>query len=173
MYEFEFTLNDEDYLEFHKYQLNHSELRNQLIIGWLAIFVAFALLSVILNMIMDISVLAIIFCVIYAGCWIFVAKPSLLVSKRKLLIKITEQYGNPPYCKNNLIRFDENFIIEITDDVEAEFEYANIEKIDAGNKAIYIRNSPTGAFIIPLSVFETKPQRAEFMGFIKGKTNLH
>jgi len=77
--------------------------------------------------------------------------------------------GKLPYGRNTLIRFQAEYIFEMTDEAETKLKYKNIEKIIFGKDVIYIYTSAIQAFLIPFSVFETQEKRDEFCAFLNQK----
>lgn len=84
-------------------------------------------------------------------------------------IKMIKKEGKLPYGKEVFARFDDQLFMETANGNESKIDYANIEKIAVGQKAIYIYIGAIQAFIIPFSVFEDEEKREEFLTFLNHK----
>jgi len=170
MYQFEFKLDDSDYLEYNKYHRFNSPSgkKNLLIMRLLApiFYVAFLILTYEnpIKLIINFFFFAIISVIFF-----FIAKPIDILFL-KLTLKAIKKDGKLPYGNDVLIQFDEDFFVETTNESETKTNYSKIEKIAVGKKAFYIYVNALQAYIIPFSVFKTEQHRDDFLAFINNKT---
>ncbi|MCL2633916.1 MAG: YcxB family protein [Oscillospiraceae bacterium] len=171
MYQFKFSLNEKDYLEFNKHYLSN-DLANRVfsIVFRLVIAIGFLVLVIlksftdegfILYYFISYGILGVSLIVFY--------KPIEMLTVR-IIIKITKKRGKLPMGSEVTIIFEEDYIYEITEITETKIKYETIIKLFEG-KAIYIYFSSMQAFIIPLSVFESEIQYKEFKDYIHHKIN--
>ena len=174
MYRFEFTLNDEDYWEFSKYHANNApSLKNLITAARLflpAVLILLTVLSALSYKDLNSFISRIIFYAVSSVVWVFALKPFLLFFL-KIQMKLLKKDGKLPYGQNSLVTFGEDFVVDISDETETKIKYTKIEKISVGSIAIYLYFSAAQALVIPFSVFENDAHKAEFLEFIKGKTN--
>lgn len=172
MYQFQFRLDDGDYLEFNRHhQLNAPASRRGLLIARLMVPAAFAVL-LLLALLGDAGPEQIeIQLAIYAPvsiAWFFLAIPlNLLVLK--LNLKLLRKHGKLPYGREVTLRFEEDFFIETTEKTEMKTKYSAIERIALGERAIYIYISALQAVILPFAAFEAAEQRDAFLAYLHDK----
>ena len=176
MYQFKYTLNDNDYFEFNKYHLSNAPVNKKglivLRIMIPVIYILFLLLSLIdvENFNEYVFIGQAVVCIIVSLAWFFLVKP-LYTFLLKINIKLMKKYGKLPYGKDVLICFDEEFLIETTEKSESKIKYTSIERIVGANSAIYIYLNAVQAVIVPLSAFESEKIRDDFWDFIHYKWN--
>jgi len=181
LYQFEFSLSEKDYLDFnvfHNVKSSENTSKKSIIIFFSAILVVFSLLFITnhgLNTTTFISIGIAMFIVIFVFFFImFIFKVTrlnnlLTILILKLQIRSIKKTGKLPFGKENVIRFYEDFILSIEDSTETKMQYARIEKVAEGKKAIYIYSSAIQAFILPFSAFSNGQERNEFWAFINQK----
>jgi len=181
LYQFEYNLGEKDYLDFnvfHNVKASENGSKKSIIIFFSAILVVFSLLFIRnhgLNVATFIAI--VIFMVIITLFFLlltFLVKITRLNNTFTVLIlkwqiKSIKKTGKLPFGKENTLRFFEDFMMSIEDGTETKMKYTNIEKVAAGDNAIYIYFSAMQAFIIPFSVFSNEQERNEFYAFINQK----
>ena len=176
MYQFQYHLTDNDYLEFSKYHLYNSPVNKKIMtVSRFMLPLMFALillLSFINSDDFDITAFIgeFVFFSIVSVVWLFLLKPMYSRSLKNTA-KRMKKHGGVPYCKDISLFFNEDSIVEITEKAETKTKYSSIEKISGGPFAIYIYFSSVQALIVPLSVFESERHRDEFWNFIQYKWN--
>lgn len=173
MFEFQYTLDDEDYLEFNKYHLLNSPAgkRNIRILRMLLpAMLAIMLLVIAMQSNADwMELLGVMtFFFIVSVIWIVTAQKTMLRSMRKSIHKLKKD-GKLPYSKQTAIRFEDDAFHETTEDTETKTAYRKLENIAVSDHAIYAYTSAMQAYIIPLRVFESDAQRTAFMQFLNAK----
>ena len=164
------TLTDEDYFEFNKFYAleSHYGVNKPSKLRWFAT--------------------AILGLVILAACFIggfdlyfFIFSVSIFVLSvcynlfwRQLMswsiksnIKHLKKKGKLAYSPFSTLEFDEDLIVETTDDLRAEQKYSAIERVSVvEGRYIYIHNSNLGAYIIPMSAFSDQSEYESFLDFL-------
>jgi len=100
--------------------------------------------------------------------WYFRAEKFLINNAKSSAKKIAEE-GRLPYGEEIIMQFEEDFFIDITDDIETKVKYRRIDKIAAGDSAAYLYIDYDRAFILPFSVFDDERQKVLFLNYIKYK----
>ena len=173
LYQFEYVLNDRDYVAFSIHHMRNSQAnkRSILIIRLLILLILF--ISFLRNF-SDYTEHGILIggVILYVICFMilwFAMKP-LSEFILKVQIEMAKKEGKLPYDREITMEFYEDYFIEITKETENKTKYTKIEKIIIGDNAIYIFVSAMQSFIIPFSVFKSEKQRSKFEFFIKNKT---
>ena len=175
LYRFEFELSEADYIAFNRFYIENARVfksrffNNRWISGPVFLLLAlfsfhtFSLTGTILTLIFAIFQLAVsVLC--FWGFNRFVASFML-----KGMMKKMKKDGKLPYGKENIVQFDEDFIIATEDEIESKFKYINIEKVVCDKHTVYIFVNAMQACTIPFSAFETEAQRHEFLMFLDRK----
>lgn len=172
MYQFKFTLSENDYLEFNKHHLlNAPASKKMLLISRLIVPILFALLALLSLLSNDDSIVVIVKLIIYTLAsivWFFNIK-HINMRLLKFNMKLLKKDGKLYYGKDVLFQFNEDFFIETSTDAETKLKYTSIERIEEGKNALYIYIGAIQAYMIPFSVFETTEQKNEFLDFINNK----
>ena len=174
MYQFNISLNDDDYYEFNKqHMFNLPGGKKHLLIYRLimpVICVVFLLLDYMRKDYYITSIYIIYFkFIVYtvvSVVWFFVSKPILQYTLRRR-IKAIKKRGKMPYNRRAFMRFDNEYFTEITDQSETKTKYSSIEKIIFGKNAVYLYTSVVQAYIVADTVFEKPEQKTEFCEFIR------
>ncbi|MDR2865911.1 MAG: YcxB family protein [Methanomassiliicoccaceae archaeon] len=172
MYRFEYTASREDFLRFNEYHLSNSPSGKRTILIFMLILPAIMLLFLILSLINGNDAASILFMVvIYAVIsviWILAVKRMIFRNFRRVIAKM-EKEGKMPYGMRTVLQFEEDMMIESTDDTENKVRYSGIEKIGIGSDMIYIYIGAIMAALVPLSAFRNDEEKDEFLRFINGK----
>jgi len=110
--------------------------------------------------------------VLYTGVSIavnFLIKPYLIIYL-KIKMKNMKKDGKLQYDTEVVIQFYEDFLIDITNEIEVKAKYKSIDKIVFGKDAFYLFIDAKTAVILPFSVFKTEEEKEEFTAFIQSKT---
>ncbi len=174
MYKFEYSLTDSDYIKFNIFHTFNSKsgkknmLTLRLIVPVILFFILFIpLINKENRDIIFFSSTIFIYLVSSIICF-FLAKHFQIYFIKKMVKRIKKD-GKLPYGKNNLIKFDQNFIYEVNDKIETKTKYTVLENIMVDDNAIYIYFSAIQAYIIPFRVFENDEQKEAFLEFINDK----
>jgi len=185
VYEFTFQLSDEDFLEFNQFHFSSDFSKNSRKAGinivWIvvpAIMLVTLLLSIIRGQV-DSSNFWAFLIVLAIPSIIAVAIMSLvditgggkadraiLTPLLKWQLKAIKKDGKAPFGRNNTMRFEDEYIYEISELSETRYRYSAIEKIGEGNRAIYLYLTAVSALIVPYSVFESREHKDEFLTFV-------
>ncbi|MEI6131243.1 MAG: YcxB family protein [Bacillota bacterium] len=104
--------------------------------------------------------------VLFAVIWIIfypIVQRSMLINNVKKLLKDGK---NKDLLGRHEFVFDEEGIIERTENAENRAKWAGIEKIVETKKAIYLYNSSVSAYIIPSQSFEKGEILAGFVEYL-------
>lgn len=174
MFEFDYTITENDYWNFNRYHALHSPA------GKMTLLVLSLIIPVLLLMQLVVDVLkgygeyiigvAIIYAV-FSGIWALLLRPIMLIGVR-LNTMLLKKCGKLPYDSQINLRFDEDFIFKKSPFTEIKMSYAKLERIAVGKKGVYLYHTVMSAFLIPNSVFTNAAQRRDFLQFIHQKTNL-
>jgi len=153
MFEFEYTLNDEDRFQFHKY------LRRTLRINLIWI-----LPSVILFVLVFVSLLLRLsnvgYVLLLIGVFWFLYFPLHYNGKN---------YGILPYDSSVKMDFSDNEICGVTEVFDIKTGYSEIKRIKVCKNSVYIFISITSAYIIPKRAFSGQDEQTKFFEFIRSK----
>lgn len=176
MYEFKYLVSDQDYIAFNLYHHWNTPARKTWlrITRWMfpTLAVAIVLYSYIQYQDLLRTMIQLVCFTIASVIWVLLAKPSdlrLLNRTIKRTIKSMKKQGKLPYGQDVLLRFEEDFFVEITTESETKTKYSSIEKVVADQNALYIYISVIQAIILPFSVFENQEQKETFWHFINHK----
>lgn len=173
MFQFHYTITDDDYLKFN---INHSTQTNigkatvltmQLSIPFILVFII--LLSFINGSTFSALMVETIIFTIVSIFWIIYYKKSITRSLKRTM-RATKKSGRLPYIANGTLIFDENFMHEDTALQEIKTAYSLIEKIYTTNEALYIYTSAVSAVILPYRFIESQEVFNSLVGFLQEKT---
>ena len=175
MFQFEYQIGDDKYLDFLNYQIKHDKAFKLLlrIISLLIILRPFFILissyaeyedtAALLKKTM-ISILVAIVTVI-----IMRLVAGLIVSPiNRLQITHMEKKGELPYGDQTTVSFGEDYYVTSTAEITTRRNYSMIDRI-ADNHDIYLYTNTLSGLIIPEYVFESKEQKNSFLAYINKK----
>lgn len=173
MFEFNITLNDNDYLLFNQYHIfnstaNKKSLRSiklMLPLICLLFFLKFYSKT-------DYPLVMMTIMVVFSLFWITYSKKIVLKAMKQSIKKVKKQ-GRLPYSKVALLRFDDDCIHEITPDNETKTKYSLVEKIAISETAIYIYFSSVQAYIVPMTAFSDEIEKQNLLDFINLKVDTY
>lgn len=175
MYEFQITLDDDDYLRFNQYHLFNSSIGKKTIMSFRLLIPFICFMVVVIFFIAGADFLLMLFeaiaMLIFSIFWIAKCKKMLLKSINKR-IKTMKKEGRLPYSSEAILKFDHESIHEITPNTENMTKYSLIEKIAVTEKAIYIYISSVQAIILPVTAFAEEKSKIEFLEFINSKVDI-
>jgi len=179
MYEFKFTLTENDYTEFSCFHSKHSPMGKKAM--RFAYVIVFAVVALTLGVkLAETEPEDFIFMLVVSGClFAFTFGLIILFTKLsfftkvivKLQVKLMKKSGKLPFDKENLFRFEDDYFLIETESSEIKQKYEAIENIMISPIAIYLCLSAVQGFILPLHIFESEQQKEEFLAFINGKTS--
>jgi len=171
LFQFSFTLNDDDYFEYSKYDLLHDPIGKQTLFEQ-RLFPPLLLLSFFVRAYREnnarLVVIFIVILFILSIFWIAFAK-SFLFRRMKRNIGIQKKLGKLPYPVESTLVFENNFYRLTTPEYEITAKYSEIEFINEAKNYIYIYRNVSQAHIIPLHVFADDEEKARFVAFIESK----
>jgi hypothetical protein len=100
--------------------------------------------------------------------WIGFSK-KIILKFMTIGIKKMKKEGRLPYSNEAILKFDDEYIHEITPNTENKTKYSLIEKIAVTEKAIYIYFSSVQAYILPVTAFSEEMDKIKFLEFINMK----
>ena len=172
MFDFSYSLDDTDYLEFNKFHYKTAPASKRIMYATQAFVpVALFIISILFflnNRDIPAFLMSVVIYTIISVAWVFSVKP-LATIQTKITIKNIKKDGRLPYSKTVQIQFDEENITVNSEEAKSEYKYSIIEKIAEGDSAVYIYIGAIQAFIIPFSVFQTADRKNNFLEFIKMK----
>jgi len=180
MFEFKFTLTEDDYIEFNRFHTRHSPIgKKTRKLSYIIISVAVLLgLGVGLtdtepeNLAHNLIVSAIVCVFIFGLAFLFIKVGLFDKAIIKWQIKFMKKGGKLPFEKDNLLRFEEDYFLIETENSETKQKYQTIENILVSPYAIYLYFGSVQGYILPLRAFESEQQKEEFITFINQKGNL-
>jgi len=166
MYKFEYTLEEQDYVEFNRYIFYKSPIQRKNML-WLRFGVAaisLMLLPLAARFIEAGATLwtAYAILVLLPLGWIIFFNYFLTSLFRRLVRKQGVTFG-----QNLAISFDGNQITEKTEYGENRINYESIKKIADQRQGLYIFVDDIRAVILPLRVFESDEQKAQFLEHLR------
>ncbi len=175
MFEFNITLDDNDYLLFNQYHIFNSRSGKKSLIFSRFIVPYICLMVIIIFGIagsdFELILIEAILMTIISIWWIVFYKKNIIKSINKRIMKM-KKVGKLPYSKESIIKFDDEKIHEITPNTESITKYTLIEKIAVTENAIYIYFSSVQAYILPVSAFSEEMEKLKFLEFINTKAEI-
>jgi len=172
MFQFCYTLNENDYFEFNKYHaFNSPASRKNMIIYRFIVPIIFVACGLIAGTIVDEPVVTYYFYIafgIVAILWLIFFKPLMAKQIKKNIGRIKKS-GKLPYQSNVTISFEDDFFVETTENGEARVKYSTIERVIITEKAIYIYINAVQAILLPFTVFSDEQKHDDFIVFIEEK----
>ena len=173
LFQYRVSMNDDDYLEFNKFYLLRSSygveqlkrLKRTVMLLMIAVAAAYLIFE-------GIDVPSLIATAVMLACIPIVnmLTPKIMISTLKQTINLQKKKGKLGYSPEALIELGEEYIIETTETSKIAQKYTVIEGISVvENRAIYIQFNAAMCFIIPLSVFGSREEYKELIGFLKTK----
>lgn len=174
MFEFSYTVSENDYIEFNRYHVQNSMAGKRSRKIALYIILAALLLLLVTDIISGnmgkITYTLIIYLVI--GILMLLLLVPMMRWNIKLNIKLIKKSGRLPYENEVYLRFEDDLLIDKTPLTEIKTSYAKLERIAVGTSGVYLYNSAISAILIPNSAFANAAQKYDFLQFIHKKTNL-
>lgn len=172
MFEFHYTLQDEDFILFNQHHAKSSKQgKKALLMGKIVVLIVCFSLMILFN-VLDLNQWITGVMTIYLGAfsliWLFFSERFVMRTIRKNVLKL-KKMGRLPYHSDVTLAFDEEGLIERTAQTESKTNYGVLERVDQSDKAIYIYTSTVTAYMLPKSVFVNPYQEAEFLGFLQEK----
>ena len=172
MFHFRFTVTEKDYIEFNEFHALNSPHGKKSFNTWrffvpiiLAAFFAVILIS---SFTPETLIGAITLWAVVSGVWMLVSKPLYLMLIRNNINKMKKS-GKLPYSKNVFFQFNEEYILEVTEESETKTKYSNIVNAVMGKSAVYLYMNVAQGYIIPFTAFESEEQKAALIRFINYK----
>ena len=169
-FSFSITLTDEDYFEFNKFHSLESHygakklpwLRWLVVVLWCIIIIPVCFVGGLDLHLLILSLVMLVLLVCYNLFWRQLVSWSI-----KSNIKHLKKKGKLAYSPFSTLEFDEDLIVETTDNLRAEQKYSAIERVSVvEGRYIYIHNSNLGAYIIPMSAFSDQSEYESFLDFL-------
>lgn len=172
MFEFNITLDDNDYLLFNQYHLFNSRNGKNFLryYRFLAPFVSLIVIAIFYMAGSDFELIlleAILMTII--SIWFIGFSKKKIIKFMKVRIKKVKKEGRLPYSNESILKFDEEKIHEITPNTENITKYSLIEKIAVTEKAVYIYFGALQAYILPVKAFSDEMEKLKFLEFINTK----
>lgn len=172
MFKFNYTLSDNDYFEYNVFHAFNSPFgkKNALIARFL-FPVLFIMIGLILGFLMTDDIATWCFPILFglvAVYWLIFFKRFMTKQIKKNMNRV-KKTGKLPYHKEITISFEDDLIIQTTQNGEAKTKYSAIERIAISKNAIYIYINAVQAILIPFTVFPDNKSLEEFLIFFKEK----
>ena len=177
MFRFDIKVNDQDYLDFHKFWLARSPYgKEQMRSSRITVTFIFVICMLVLLFLGNFSVAAffdtIPLLIALILMQVFHLKLFFLLLKRQ--IKSLKKTGKMGYSPESAMEFHKDCFVEITPDNKVEHKYSAVERVSVvENKVVYVHINNITAYILPFSSFASEAQFGDFLAFIKTKcTNI-
>lgn len=172
MFEFLYTLTEQDYLTFNEYHIEYSPAfkKSRVILRFLPP-VFFLLLVVMTYITSQDSMLLYIMggmALIASVLWIILYKNIMKKNVKKQIRRLAKT-GKLPFNRQVNMRFEETSFVEASSDVASRINYSKIERILAGRYVIIYINSMQ-AHILPGHIFQNREHQDAFLSFLQTKT---
>lgn len=169
MFEFVFTLDDNDYFEFNKHQLYQSPMNKKKMkfypFIWPLIFMLFAFFFAQMTH----SRTYYYFYGAASIAWIVFFKPMNNHAMKKKMQNM-KKAGKLAYTQQEVtLRFSDDHILEKTASSESKADYTLVERVLVGDCAVYVYKSAISAYIVPNRVFQNEDEKAQFIAFVESK----
>lgn len=172
-FQFNVTLNDDDYLAYNRFHMIRSPygaktLRNFRIV--LVAIVALFLLPTLSHVGLTPYALIAIIPSLAVLTVMQLLLPTVLMSSVKSQLKKLKKEGKPAYSPKAEIEFYEDYFVETTDDNRSEIKYSAVERVSVvDGKYIYIHVNSIMSYIVPIALLDTAEKYDAFMAFLAAK----
>ncbi len=175
MFELNYTLNENDYLDFNKHHTATSPSGKKQLLLYRAIapifLIAFYILYFYITKDFSNLPVTLIFIIVFSIIWVVFSKRTITSSLKKR-IKALEKDGRLPYSPQGTLIFDDEFISDVNTTAQCKVAYSSVEKIFVTEKAIYIYFSAMQAYIVPKSCFKDENEEKSLINFIYSKAKI-
>ncbi|NLB61282.1 MAG: YcxB family protein [Clostridiales bacterium] len=171
MYAFDFTLYEEEYIDFSLFYLfkspENKQLRYMFKYGLPVASLCFTIVYALSHGTQDLYLPIIL--VVFSVFWLLFSKKLMQTNfyKRMKRVKASGKFGN---VGDQHIEFNDEHIFMINQTAESKINYEVIEKVVQNENAIYIVLGVADAIIIPLRIFENQESQSEFLKFLENKS---
>ena len=172
MYEFQVSLTEEDYVDFNIHHAFYAPQSKQTMrVGrWILPVMLLLLFLVATNSAsFEEKLVPGAFLAIILLCWVVFFKKIMMRSIKKRIQKM-KAVGKLPYSETTCVQFHEDYIIDISEDLEVKAAYTKIERIAIAPTATYVYCSVMQAFILPDKMFSDTADRLSLLRFLEEKT---
>lgn len=172
MFEFKVFIDDDDYIQFNKYQYLNNPVDMKTLILYKFSIPLLCFLFITRFIAVQASFQAVIYAtismILFSIFWVLYCKEMfLLIIENR--IKRMKRSGRLLYSDVGLLKFDDEIIHEITPEAENKAKYSLVEKIAVTEKAVYIYISSLQAYILPTVAFTDDKEKQIFLEFLKMK----
>ena len=172
MFQFQIDLTDKDYLCFNRHHLYHSKpgrsFRTKMKVIVPVIFALFLLLFWILELPASFIWTEAVLLAILTVLWFcFFRKFMQMLLKKQ--VKNMKKAGRLPYQRQTTLVFDEEEIVETSDQSEFRNQYDAIEKVCNGSCGLYLYLNAVQAFLIPDRAFAGPEEKQALLEFLRRK----
>jgi len=168
-YHFEYSMTDNDFYEMNRFhQRNtptvvHRMLVIRLIVAILVFYIIYKFTSYALPWGL-VSSLAV-------GVLGFFAFPWLMDRRMRNDINRLKRRGRLVPLQNVSLDFQYNSFTETASENSTDYLYSEFDHVGVGRTAIYLYKTRNAAVMVPNRVFGSEEERADFLAFIKSKTD--
>lgn len=172
MFEYYYTLTEDDVVAFNLFQRSRSNVQKKVIkAAKILLIVLFALLFALIVFLSDI-----VWYTVFCGIVLALAIVYVLVFYEKRIAKVVERSirkqlneGKPAYGDKVRLVFNEDYFTSETDNAQSKMKYNCIDNVAVSNVGIYIYLDSIRAICIPTHVFKTDDEQQNFIDFINSK----
>jgi len=177
VYKFQVLLNDDDFYEYNKHhQINSPAGKSGLLLyriivplATLCIFTSIiAIFQTVLGSYLTVTITVFITYFVTMTVFLIFSKRILLMSQ-KSGIKRMKKNGKLPYEPEYEIAFYDDCVINTSRNMTTRFSYSIVERVDKGDKAIYIYINVNMAQIIPLAIFPGESEKRAFLEYLRSR----
>ena len=171
LFQFNITLTEEDYLAFNQFHAFESAQGKKMVTRsrlFITFLVMFALTVIVLVRGLTLySAIVTVFLGLVHLIYMLVYK-KILIRSLKAQIKRMEKTGRLPYDSESTLAFYEDKLVETSASTCVEQKYSIIEKMCVvKDRYIYLYNSSTGAYILPISQIQAQANWEDLMAFLR------
>lgn len=170
MFKYQVALSEKDYLDFNRYHAFNSPASKKYMFKYRFIVpIIFIFCGAGIGTMVDEPVVSYYFYIAFgiaAILWMIFFKWIMAKQIKKNIGKIMKS-GKLPYQNEAAVSFEDDFIVETTNDSEMKVKYSAIERVVTNGEAFYIYINAVQAIILPFSVFTDESSRDNLLGFIE------
>lgn len=167
--QFTYTLNERDYLDFNLFHLYKTPAnKKRLLLSRILAPVAFMMIAFLLSELLNAPALCYGVFGLLSLVWLIFFR-KIMNAQLKASIKHIKKSGKLLYQNEVTMLFEEDFFIENSEDTTSKIKYSLIERVGAGEAALYLYTGAITSYIIPNRAFQNQNERDELVSFLKTK----
>lgn len=174
MFEFNYSITEEDYVRFNEHHALTSEAGKKGLLAYRCVIpiISLCFIFVIWAISKDWTLVIIetVFLGILSLVWLLLSKKSYLRSLRRN-IKIIKKNGKLPYSTESTLSFGDTTFTDSSKSISTTYDYSAIEAVWVTPTDIYIYTSSIQAVLMPFTIFSSVDEINSFIGFLSTKVD--